>query len=130
MIKPFHLRELLLRVERMIERTTWYAADRPSAQHIAIAGYSVDLEKLSGSGPRGRLQLTALEANLLESADVTAEPRVLARRAPGEGLGISLRGGNPDGGQFYRAAEKVFRRGTGPTAPFHQPRGKGYMYVP
>ena len=43
MIKPFHLRELLLRVERMLERTTWYAAkDRPLTQsdHRRIHGRS------------------------------------------------------------------------------------------
>ena len=57
MVKPFHLRELLLRVERMIERTSWYGRDEPPARRIQIDGYVVDLETLSGYGPAARCSL-------------------------------------------------------------------------
>ena len=38
MTKPFHLKELLLRVERMIERATWYASDGALPPQITVAG--------------------------------------------------------------------------------------------
>ncbi len=72
MIKPFHLRELLLRVERMLARTQWYAVDNPPPQTLTVGGYEIDMENLSGIGPRGNLQLTVLEADLLKT--LTSQP--------------------------------------------------------
>jgi DNA-binding response OmpR family regulator len=67
LVKPFHLRELLLRVERMLERAAWYEGRPVPSRVIDVVGFRVDLEKLSGNGPRGPVQLTILEAGLLET---------------------------------------------------------------
>jgi two-component system, OmpR family, alkaline phosphatase synthesis response regulator PhoP len=129
-IKPFHLRELLLRVERMIERTTWYATDAHPARQIAIAGYIVDLEKLSGSGPRGRLQLTPLEADLLEA--LTSQPnRVLSRGELLEkvwGYHSEVETRTVD--NFIVRLRKYFEEEPDQPRHFISLRGKGYMYVP
>src|SRR5438046_6585194 len=78
MVKPFHLKELLLRVQRMLQRADWYAERERPRREISIGRHTVDLENLAASGPHGDLQLTPLEANLL--GVLTDEPnRVLTR---------------------------------------------------
>jgi len=129
-IKPFHLRELLLRVERMLERTTWYAADDPRPRKVAIGAYEVDLEKLSGVGPRGQLQLTALEADLLEA--LTSQPnRVLSRGELLEkvwGYHSEVETRTVD--NFIVRLRKYFEEEPDQPRHFISLRGKGYMYVP
>ena len=127
-IKPFHLRELLLRVQRMLKRSNWYA-DKPS-QEVSIAGYKVDIERLSGSGPRGPLQLTALEANLLET--LTKNPnRVFSRGELLEmvwGYHSDVETRTVD--NFIARLRKHFEEEPELPRHFISLRGKGYMYVP
>jgi two-component system alkaline phosphatase synthesis response regulator PhoP len=130
MVKPFHLRELLLRVERMLERTSWYGRDEPPSRQIQIEGYVVDLETLSGYGPRGILQLTALEADLL--AALTSQPnRVLSRGELLEkvwGYHSEVETRTVD--NFIVRLRKYFEEEPDQPRHFISLRGKGYMYVP
>jgi DNA-binding response OmpR family regulator len=130
MVKPFHLRELLLRVERMLERTTWFADKEHPSQIIEIAGYRVDLEKLSGNGPRGPLQLTALEADLLKA--LTSQPnRVLSRGELLEkvwGYRSEVETRTVD--NFIVRLRKYFEEEPDRPRHFISLRGKGYMYIP
>jgi two-component system alkaline phosphatase synthesis response regulator PhoP len=129
-IKPFHLRELLLRVRRMLERTTWYAGKQQPSRSVTIAGYRVDLENLSGQGPRGPLQLTALEADLLEA--LTSQPnRVLSRGELLEkvwGYHSEVETRTVD--NFIVRLRKHFEEEPDRPRHFISLRGRGYMYVP
>jgi two-component system alkaline phosphatase synthesis response regulator PhoP len=127
-IKPFHLRELLLRVERMLKRSNWYT-EKPS-RSVSVAGYRVDMEKLNGYGPRGPLQLTALEASLLEAL-ISQPNRVFSR---GELL-EKVWGYHPDVetrtvDNFIARLRKYFEEEPEQPQHFISLRGKGYMYVP
>lgn len=128
--KPFHLRELLLRVDRMLERTTWFADKQQPARSVTIAGYQVDLERLCGEGPRGPLQLTALEADLLEA--LTSQPnRVLSRGELLEkvwGYHSEVETRTVD--NFIARLRKYFEEEPDQPRHFISLRGKGYMYVP
>jgi two-component system alkaline phosphatase synthesis response regulator PhoP len=130
MIKPFHLRELLLRVERMLERASWYAGKGPPARNITVAGYSVDLERLNGYGPRGPLQLTALEASLIDA--MTSQPnRVFSRGELLEkvwGYHSEVETRTVD--NFIVRLRKHFEEEPEQPRHFISLRGKGYMYVP
>lgn len=129
-VKPFHLRELLLRVDRMVERTTWYATDTRPARRIAVAGYVIDLETLSGLGPHGQLQLTALEADLLEA--LTSQPNhVFSRSELLEkvwGYRSEVETRTVD--NFIVRLRKYFEEEPDQPRHFMSLRGKGYMYVP
>ena len=129
-IKPFHLRELLLRVERMLKRTTWYAADNPPSCSVVIDKYEVDLENLSGFGPRGRLQLTTLEADLLKT--LTSQPNHVFSR--GELLekvwGYRSEVETRTVDNFIVRLRKYFEEEPEQPRHFVSLRGKGYMYVP
>jgi two-component system, OmpR family, alkaline phosphatase synthesis response regulator PhoP len=128
--KPFHLRELLLRVERMIERATWYLSHQPPPQQVKVAGYNVDIEKLSATGPRGHLHLTALEANLL--AALTSQPNhVFSRRELLEkvwGYHSEVETRTVD--NFIVRLRKYFEEEPEQPRHFISLRGKGYMYIP
>ena len=130
LVKPFHLRELLLRVERMLERSSWYAGSRNPAREIEVAGYSVNLEQLSGAGPHGELQLTILEGRLLDV--LTSEPnRVLSRGELLEkvwGYNSEVETRTVD--NFIVRLRRYFEREPEQPRHFISVRGKGYMYVP
>ncbi len=79
LVKPFHLRELLLRVRRMLQRGVWYSDRPPPSREISVGGFTVNLDQLTAAGPAGKLQLTALEARLLEV--LTAQPNRVVSRA-------------------------------------------------
>jgi two-component system, OmpR family, alkaline phosphatase synthesis response regulator PhoP len=129
-IKPFHLRELLLRVERMLQRATWYSRDKGPAGIISIGGYQVDMEKLAGRGPRGPLQLTALEASLLQA--LTSQPnRVVSRGELLEkvwGYHSEVETRTVD--NFILRLRKYFEEEPEQPRHFISLRGRGYMYVP
>ncbi len=129
-IKPFHLRELLLRVERMLERTTWYAADNRPARPVPVGRYEVDLETLSASGPRGRMQLTSLEADLLKA--LTSQPNHVFTRSEllekvwGYHSEVETRTVD----NFIARLRKYFEEEPEQPRHFISLRGRGYMYVP
>ena len=130
MIKPFHLRELLLRVERMLKRKTWYVTHPVAARTVVIDRYSINLDNLRGIGPHGPLQLTSLEASLLEA--LTSHPnRVFSR---GELLEKVWRYHSEvetrTVDNFIVRLRKYFEEEPDQPRHFISLRGKGYMYVP
>jgi len=130
MVKPFHLKELLLRVQRMLQRSNWYLDTRPRAREITVAGYTIDVEKLQGEGPHGQIQITALEAELL--VVLTAEAnRVLSRTELLErvwGYSSDVESRTVD--NFIVRLRKYFEAEPDQPRHFISVRGRGYMYVP
>jgi DNA-binding response OmpR family regulator len=129
-VKPFHLKELLLRVKRMIERTSWYLNNEPSSKQITVAGFIVDIERLSASGPRGHFPLTVLEANLLET--LASHPNhVFSRSELLEkvwGYHSEVETRTVD--NFIVRLRRYFEEEPEQPRHFISLRGKGYMYVP
>jgi two-component system alkaline phosphatase synthesis response regulator PhoP len=130
MVKPFHLPELLLRIGRMLQRSRWYfRPDRP-AREVKVAGYHVDLDQLRGRGPRGNLELTALEADLLEL--LTAEPSTVHSRAEllervwGYRSDVETRTID----NFIVRLRRYFEKEPEQPVHFISVRGRGYMYIP
>lgn len=129
-IKPFHLRELLLRVERMLQRASWYAGTHPPDRQVVIGGYPADLEKLNGYGPRGAVQLTPLEADLLATLMGHAN-RVVSRSELLEkvwGYHSEVESRTVD--NFIVRLRKHFEEEPDQPRHFISVRGRGYMYVP
>jgi two-component system, OmpR family, alkaline phosphatase synthesis response regulator PhoP len=128
--KPFHLRELLLRVQRMIERTTWYLGHQPASQHITVGECEIDIERLTATGPRGPLQLTVLEASLL--AALTSQPNhVFSRSELLEKVwGYHSQVETRTVDNFIVRLRKYFEEEPEQPRHFISLRGKGYMFVP
>jgi DNA-binding response OmpR family regulator len=114
----------------MLERATWFADKEFPSQTVMIAGYRVDFEKLSADGPRGPLQLTALEAELLKT--LTSHPnRVLSRGELLEkvwGYHSEVETRTVD--NFIVRLRKYFEEEPEQPRHFISLRGKGYMYIP
>jgi DNA-binding response OmpR family regulator len=114
----------------MIERTTWFAGRENPPQTITIGEYQVDLEKFSAHGPRGPLQLTALEAELLRA--LTSQPnRVFSRGELLEkvwGYHSEVETRTVD--NFIARLRKYFEEEPDRPRHFISLRGRGYMYIP
>jgi two-component system alkaline phosphatase synthesis response regulator PhoP len=130
MVKPFHLRELLLRVQRMLQRSQWYGEEKHTERTIAVAGHTVNLEQLTAEGTRGRLHLTALESDLLEL--LVSEPnRVFGRAELLQkvwGYHSDLETRTVD--NFIMRLRRIFEPEPDSPRHFVSVRGRGYMYVP
>lgn len=129
-VKPFHLREMLLRVRRMLERAEWYAGEGAAPRPTAVGPWTVDLEGLRGEGPRGAFQLTALEARLLRTL-IAAPHRVFSRRELLEEVwdyhsGVETRTVD----NFIVRLRKHFEEEPEQPRHFVSLRGRGYKYVP
>jgi len=128
LVKPFHLRELLLRVRRMLQRSHWYGGSERPERAQNIAGHIVNFDQLTVVGPRGRLQLTALEARLLEV--LTSQPnRVLSRAELLEkvwGYHSAIETRTVD--NFIVRLRKYFEPEPDRPKYFISIRGMGYMY--
>jgi len=62
--KPFSLDELLLRVQRILQRKTWYR--QTETQQFRLGDWQIDLEALQIQGPEKTINLTQLEASVLK----------------------------------------------------------------
>lgn len=130
MVKPFHLPELLLRIRRMLQRSRWYVQPGRPAREVQVADYKVNLDQLRGTGPRGDLELTALEADLLEL--LTAEPNTVHSRAEllervwGYRSDVETRTVD----NFIVRLRRYFEKEQEQPRHFISVRGRGYMYVP
>ncbi len=128
LIKPFHLRELLLRVRRMLQRSCWYAGQNDVRHTIEIGSYTVDFDQLTATGPKASLQLTALEGRLLEV--LTDQPnRVVSRAELLEkvwGYHSDVETRTVD--NFIVRLRKYFESEPDHPRYFISVRGQGYMY--
>ena len=129
-VKPFHLRELLLRVQRMLKRAAWYLKRDQADQEIQVAGFRVHLDSLSGQGPHGPVQLTVLEADLLKVL-VSSPERVWSRAELLEkvwGYQADIETRTVD--NFMMRLRRHFEAEADQPRHFVSVRGRGYMYVP
>ena len=64
--KPFSLTEFLLRVKRMLERSTWYRPSTSASREVfRFGGCRIDLREGRAETPGGAIDLTDLEMKIL-----------------------------------------------------------------
>lgn len=80
--KPFHLKELLMRVKRMVQRAQYFApaGDQPAADSpvLKFGPFELNTELLQLKAPAGGFTLTAMEADVLKEF-MQNPTRVLSR---------------------------------------------------
>jgi len=64
--KPFHLKELLLRVGGMLKRQSWYKEDRGGLHSFKFGNNEINFEDLTCKTADKEIQLTSHEANLMK----------------------------------------------------------------
>ena len=75
--KPFHLKELLLRIKGMLRRSEWYKEPK-AGEEYSFGPNTINFGSLKASGPKGERDLTAKEAHLLEVL-IENEGEILSR---------------------------------------------------
>jgi two-component system, OmpR family, alkaline phosphatase synthesis response regulator PhoP len=64
--KPFHLKELQLRVKGMLKRQSWYKENRGELQSYKFGNNEINFENLFCKTAKKEIQLTSHEANLMK----------------------------------------------------------------
>jgi len=64
--KPFHLDELLLRIQGMLRRKSWYQTTTEAMPVVKFGKNEVDFESFNATANEQQIQLTAYEAMLLK----------------------------------------------------------------
>ena len=127
--KPFSLTEFLLRVKRMLERSTWY---RPSAgsRNIFLIGPSrVDLKEGKATTPQGQTDLTELEVRILRIF-FSREGELLERSELLESVWrVSPETETRTLDNFMARLRKYFEADPSHPEHFLTVRGKGYRFV-
>jgi len=126
--KPFHLKELLLRVRRMLRRKKWYrsvTADNPVFQ---FGDNEVNFENLKAKSGAGEFQLTAREAMVLQYL-INHQGKIVSRKELLEkvwGLSCDIETRTVD--NFIARLRKYFE--PNPSKPIYikSVRSAGYMF--
>ncbi len=129
--KPFHLQELLLRIQGMLRRSSWYRTVPVEGDRYFFGdGCWIDFRERTAMGPHGERRLTEREASILkflvERASETVAREDMLREVWGYGPGVETRTVD----NFMRRLRTYFEKD--PATPEHivSVRGMGYRFDP
>jgi two-component system alkaline phosphatase synthesis response regulator PhoP len=129
--KPFHLRELLLRVEAILRRRTWYGTIPAQGSLVRFGENEVDLSNYRGVSWDGKTQdLTQKEAMILkvlveQAGDVVSRERILDKV-----WGYELFPSTRTIDNFIVRLRRRFEKDPESPRHFHTVRGVGYRFTP
>jgi two-component system alkaline phosphatase synthesis response regulator PhoP len=64
--KPFHLKELLLRIKGMLKRKSWYASEVDVEPHFKFGNNQINFENFKCKKGKNEFQLTSYEAMIMK----------------------------------------------------------------
>jgi len=128
--KPFHLKELLLRVRGMLKRKRWYNKSLGAKDLFRFGENEIDFSTLSCTAGRKTVKLTPLEAALL-SYLVDRPEQVVSRKELLENVwqttsGVETRTVD----NFMVRLRKYFEPDPAHPIYFRNVRGVGYLFAP
>jgi len=127
--KPFHLKELLLRVQGMLKRKAWYFSDTQKLSTVRFGRNRVDFNNLSCSAGERSFNLTIQEAMLLRYL-IENRGRIVSRKEILENVwnmnpGIETRTID----NFIVRLRRYFEKDPHNPKFITSVRGAGYMFV-
>ena len=126
--KPFHLKELLLRVQGMLKRRMWYRENVEQKQEIYFGLNRVNFDTLVCRSGENRIRLTPLEAVLLrylyENAGRVVSRKELLKHVWNSTSNVETRTVD----NFIVRLRKYFEPDPGNPRFFRNVRGAGYMF--
>jgi DNA-binding response OmpR family regulator len=128
--KPFHLKELLLRVSGMLKRKNWYQKNLESAKRHTFGKNEVDFSLLKASTATGEIRITPLEGMLLQYL-ISNPLRIISRRELLEKVWHStsdIETRTVD--NFMLRLRKYFEPDPAKPVFFRSVRGAGYLFSP
>jgi two-component system alkaline phosphatase synthesis response regulator PhoP len=126
--KPFHLRELLLRVAAILRRSTWYQS---SSATLSFGGNEVDFKTYEARAWDGTTHaLTHKEAMILKELADRAGSIVTREEILDRVWGYEVYPSTRTIDNFIVRLRKRFERNPETPAHFHTVRGVGYRFTP
>jgi two-component system, OmpR family, alkaline phosphatase synthesis response regulator PhoP len=126
--KPFHLKELLLRVRGMLKRKAWYRQTVDKRALERIGKFEMNFDTMICTAPDKKIQLTHLEASLLRYF-IDNEGRVISRTELLENvwnIDSSIETRTVD--NFIARFRKYFEDNPAKPVHFKNIRGAGYLF--
>ena len=128
MAKPFHLRELLLRIEAILRRSAWYGQ---AAAKLRFGGNEVDFRTYQATAWDGTAHaLTHKEAMILKALADDAGAVVGREEILDKVWGIEVFPSTRTIDNFIVRLRKRFERDPDDPRHFHTVRGIGYRFLP
>ncbi|MBN1686391.1 MAG: response regulator transcription factor [Spirochaetales bacterium] len=128
--KPFHLKELLLRVQGMLKRKNWYGNTLKAGTRYGFADIEIDFSLLKAKTSTGEISITPLEGMLLRY--FTSNPsRIVTRQELLENVWQStsdIETRTVD--NFIMRLRKYFEPDPSNPVYFRSVRGAGYIFSP
>jgi len=126
--KPFHLRELLLRVAAILRRSTWYQSTNAA---LAFGGNTVDFQTYEARAWDGSAHaLTHKEAMIMKALADRAGSIVTREEILDRVWGYEVFPSTRTIDNFIVRLRKRFERNPEAPAHFHTVRGVGYRFTP
>jgi len=126
--KPFHLRELLLRVAAILRRSTWYQSTNTA---LAFGGNQVDFQTYEARAWDGSTHaLTHKEAMIMKALADRAGSIVTREEILDRVWGYEVFPSTRTIDNFIVRLRKRFERNPEAPAHFHTVRGVGYRFTP
>ncbi len=132
MTKPFHLKEFILRVKRMAARSEIlkHSNMQNKRSHYNEGEFSLNIDSLELRCPKGRVHLTALEADVMKEF-LTNPHKVLSRKHLLEAVwGLKGRVETRTVDNFVMRLRKHIERDPSTPNFLESVRGRGYRFNP
>lgn len=127
--KPFNLRELLLRVQAMLRRQTWYTAAAP--EELLLAGHLVNFRDYEVTDPEGHREMLAQKEMMILKMLVEHPNEVISRDAILDHVwGYDVFPSSRTVDNFIVRLRRRFEPNSDEPRYFHTVRGVGYRFTP
>jgi len=127
--KPFHLRELLLRIEGMLKRKSWYKSENGESTICTFGENEINFETLSGHAGDREIQLTLQEARLLKYLNDHKNTVVSRKELLEQVWNISFEIETRTVDNFVMRLRKYFEPDPARPVYFKSVRGVGYIFT-
>jgi len=128
--KPFHLKELLLRVRAIIRRRSWYESLPSEGARVTFGGNEFDFRTFKGRSWDGREQLLTQKEAMILKALAEREGEVVSREEILDKVwGYDLFPSTRTIDNFIVRLRKRFERDPEHPVHFHTVRGIGYRFT-
>jgi DNA-binding response OmpR family regulator len=127
--KPFHLRELLLRIEGMLKRKSWYKAIEGDVAIYRFGDNEINFGTMTGHTGKQEIQLTLQEARLLKYLIEHKNTVVSRKKLLEEVWNISFEIETRTVDNFIVRLRKYFEPNPAKPVYFKSIRSVGYMFT-
>jgi len=130
LVKPFNLKELLLRVGAIFRRQTWYSSEEISSNRFEFGNFWVDFSSYQAQGISGTITLSQKECMIMKFLTEHAN-EVVPRDAILDAVwGYNVYPTNRTVDNFIARLRKIFEPDPSNPVYIHTIRGAGYKFTP